>query len=95
MEPKFVGDQTGLHPLVSLMSLYVGIKLGGIFGMIVAPVVCLIVVELIRAGFFTESYEDFTELIRRIMNYTEMFGGKKQEAKEADNNEEEDNMVQK
>ena len=80
-EPKFVGDQTGLHPLVSLMSLYVGIKLGGIFGMIIAPILCLIVVELIRAGFFGTTYNDFTELIRRIMVYTEMLDRPENEQK--------------
>ena len=81
-EPKFVGDQTGLHPLVSLMSLYVGIKLGGIFGMIVAPILCLIVVELIRAGFFGTTYNDFSELIRRIMVYTEMLGTNEEKTEE-------------
>ena len=90
-EPKFVGDQTGLHPLVSLMSLYVGIKLGGVFGMIMAPIVCLIFVELIRAGFFGTTYNDFSEMIRRIMVYTEMLGNTENtedtEKEETDNEE--------
>lgn len=28
IEPKIVGDQTGLHPLLSLLAIYVGMKLG-------------------------------------------------------------------
>ena len=33
MEPKFVGDQTGLSPILSLVSVYVGMKVGGVLGM--------------------------------------------------------------
>ena len=32
MEPKFVGDQTGLSPILSLVSIYVGMKLAGVLG---------------------------------------------------------------
>ena len=38
IEPKIVGDQTGLHPLRSLLAIYVGMKLGGVVAMILAPV---------------------------------------------------------
>ena len=33
-EPKFVGDQTGLSPILSLISIYVGMRLAGVMGMI-------------------------------------------------------------
>ena len=39
MEPKFVGDQTGLSPILSLVSIYVGMKAGGVLGMILGPTV--------------------------------------------------------
>ena len=39
MEPKFVGDQTGLSPILSLVSIYVGMKLAGVLGMILGPTV--------------------------------------------------------
>ena len=42
IEPKFVGDQTGLHPLVALLAIYVGLKIGSLLGMILAPVLVLI-----------------------------------------------------
>ena len=45
-EPKIVGDQTGLHPLLSLMSMYVGMKLAGILGMILSPIIMLLAVNL-------------------------------------------------
>ena len=34
MEPKFVGNQTGLSPILSLFSIYVGMKIAGVLGMI-------------------------------------------------------------
>ncbi len=37
LEPKFVGKQLGLDPLATLLSLYVGYRLWGILGMILAP----------------------------------------------------------
>ena len=52
MEPKFVGDQTGLSPLLSLVSIYVGMKLAGVAGMILGPVVLLVILNLTGMGMF-------------------------------------------
>jgi len=49
-EPKIVGDSIGLHPLATLMSLYVGLQLGGVAGMILGPVVVVIFIACYRAG---------------------------------------------
>lgn len=49
-EPKIIGDQLGLHPLVTLMAIYLGYLLLGVLGMIVLPVVTNIVVGLHRMG---------------------------------------------
>lgn len=38
IEPKIVGKQVGLHPLLTLMSMYVGTKLFGFWGLILLPV---------------------------------------------------------
>lgn len=72
VEPKIVGNQTGLHPLVSLISLYIGIKIGGIIGMIAAPIVCMIFIGLCNAGFFKPTMNDIKLLITRAANYAEM-----------------------
>lgn len=37
MEPKLVGKQIGLHPLATMISLYVGLKVIGFWGMLVFP----------------------------------------------------------
>lgn len=52
MEPKFVGDQTGLSPILSLISIYVGMRLGGVLGMILGPILVLICLNLAKAGLF-------------------------------------------
>ena len=51
-EPKFVGDQTGLSPILSLVSIYVGMRLGGVLGMIFGPTVLLIALNLVKLGLF-------------------------------------------
>ncbi|MBE6741197.1 MAG: sporulation integral membrane protein YtvI [Ruminococcaceae bacterium] len=37
IEPKIVGDTLGVHPLVTLMGLYFGLKLFGFMGMFIVP----------------------------------------------------------
>lgn len=57
-EPKVVGDQTGLSPIASLVSIYVGMRLGGVLGMILGPVVCLVVLSIIRGGVLDATLAD-------------------------------------
>lgn len=49
-EPKIVGKQIGLHPLATLIGLFVGLKLMGIVGMIGIPVCLSILVNLEKEG---------------------------------------------
>ena len=52
LEPKIIGDNIGLHPLATLISLYVGLQLGGIVGMIAGPVLLVIFIACYRVGVF-------------------------------------------
>lgn len=52
LEPKIIGDNIGLHPLATLMSLYVGLQLGGLVGMVMGPVSIVILIAMYRAGIF-------------------------------------------
>lgn len=72
VEPRVVGNQTGLHPLLSLFSLYLGIKLGGLLGLIIAPILCMMILGLIQSGFFTPTVLDIRLLWFRMANYTGM-----------------------
>ena len=44
-EPRVVSAQIGLHPLITLTSMYAGLKAIGIFGMILGPVLTIIVIK--------------------------------------------------
>lgn len=57
-EPKFVGDQTGLSPILSLISIYVGMCVAGVLGMILGPVVCMVLLSVARLGIFKPAMED-------------------------------------
>ena len=59
-EPKIVGDQTGLHPLLSLLAIYVGMRTAGVLGMILGPVLLIMVRNLWRAGMFRDTFGDIT-----------------------------------
>jgi sporulation integral membrane protein YtvI len=50
LEPKIVGDNIGLHPLATLISLYVGLQLAGTIGLILGPVLLVILIACHRAG---------------------------------------------
>lgn len=39
LEPKLIGEGLGLHPLLSLVAMYAGLRLFGVWGMILAPLV--------------------------------------------------------
>ena len=49
-EPKVVGDQTGLSPILSLVSIYVGMQVAGVGGMIFGPVLCMVVINICKLG---------------------------------------------
>ena len=47
-EPKILGDQTGLSPILSLVGIYVGMKVGGVLGMVVGPLLLLVCINLAK-----------------------------------------------
>ena len=49
LEPKLLGKHLGLDPLVTLMSLYIGYRLWGVGGMILAPLLTVAVLQLRQA----------------------------------------------
>jgi sporulation integral membrane protein YtvI len=51
IEPKIVGEHVGLHPLITLIAMYVGVKLFGGIGLFGLPMCCAVLVQLENAGF--------------------------------------------
>lgn len=50
LEPRLVGKQLGLDPLVTLLCLYVGFQLWGIVGMLLSPLAAMTVKELSKTA---------------------------------------------
>jgi len=50
IEPKVVGTQLGLNPILSLLSIYVGYRLLGFLGMIVFPIIVQIFLTMHKNG---------------------------------------------
>ena len=66
MEPKFVGDQTGLSPIASLVSIYVGMQVAGVLGMILGPILLLVLLNLAGMGMFRGLRLDIAAAVRDI-----------------------------
>lgn len=49
LEPKLVGKQLGLDPLITLVALYGGYRLWGLGGMLLAPLLAVTVMQLLQA----------------------------------------------
>jgi sporulation integral membrane protein YtvI len=50
IEPKIIGSQVGLSPVITLMSMYLGLKTMGFVGMFGFPITIIILVKLQDAG---------------------------------------------
>jgi len=50
LEPRLVGKQLGLDPLITLAALYAGYRLWGIGGMLLSPLLCVSALEAAKAG---------------------------------------------
>ena len=49
MEPKILSRQIGIHPLLALASMYIGLKLAGFAGLVLGPPVFLLVKSIFSA----------------------------------------------
>ncbi|MFO7171527.1 MAG: sporulation integral membrane protein YtvI [Bacillota bacterium] len=50
LEPKLVGDQTGLHPLTTLFAMYLGFQFFGPFGVVLGPLVAILLKAMVQSG---------------------------------------------
>jgi sporulation integral membrane protein YtvI len=57
LEPKIMSHNIGLHPLPTLMSMYIGLKLFGGVGLILGPGLVIVFEALRKAGIFTDPKE--------------------------------------
>ncbi|MBQ7841417.1 MAG: sporulation integral membrane protein YtvI [Lachnospiraceae bacterium] len=69
IQPKVVGDSVGVPALPTLFLLYIGYKLGGVGGMIIAVPVGLIIIRMYQAGFFTTTIDSVRILIHGFNHF--------------------------
>ncbi len=50
VEPKIVGVQVGMHPLITLLAIFVGYRFVGLLGVFILPIVTIILIELYKRG---------------------------------------------
>lgn len=60
VHPKILGDQIGIHPLATIITMYAGFKILGVAGLIIGPVVFVIVKSIL--GYYTKG-RSFKQLI--------------------------------
>lgn len=52
IEPKIIGKQIGLHPLIALISVFIGLKLFGVIGIFFMPLSVMIIYKMYDRGIF-------------------------------------------
>ena len=69
VQPKLVGDTMGLNPLLTLFLLYLGFKIRGLAGMILAVPIGLFIASLYRFGAFKGMTDSARELAEEISRF--------------------------
>lgn len=82
IQPKIVGDSIGVPPLPTLFLLYIGYKLGGVLGMILAVPLGLLVYSLYEEGAFDTTKNSILILTAGINRFRRLEEGDMGEVEE-------------
>lgn len=74
LEPKFVADGIGVHPFLAVIYMFVGFKLKGVLGMIVAVPLGMIVMTLIQNGLFQRPMKIVKSVVGDIRHFCQIPG---------------------
>ncbi len=85
IEPKIIGAQVGLPPIVTLLFMYLGLQLFGVIGMFIFPIAVIVIVKLQESGVIhlwntpeeAESEGKKPSLFSRFMRWCQNVGKKK------------------
>lgn len=69
LQPKFVGDTVGIDPLTTLLVMFIGYRIGGILGLIIALPIGTIFVNLYKAGAFDKIIRDVRAMVKDFNDY--------------------------
>lgn len=69
IQPKIMGESIGMEPIPTLFLLFVGYRIAGVGGMLIAVPLGIIVVNMNEAGFFDTPKYSIKMLVRNINNF--------------------------
>ena len=72
IQPKIMGDTIGVPPIPSLFLLYLGFRLAGFLGMIIALPIGLIIINMYQAGVFDETKRSLRILIGGVNRFRKL-----------------------
>ena len=82
LQPKLVGDSVGLNPLVTLLLLYIGYRMGGVIWMILAVPIGMVLINMCQAGAFDYIFDDVRILLNGIIGLRANSGNENEKEKE-------------
>mgnify|MGYP000960083992 FL=1 len=68
ISPKVIGSSADIHPILSVISLYAGLKLFGVMGAIFLPVIFIFIVGIYRSGIIDNWIYDYKEFFKYVSN---------------------------
>lgn len=69
IQPKIVGDSIGVPPIPTLFLLYIGYQFAGVFGMIIAVPIGIILINMYEEGVFNTTKNSIKILLAGINNF--------------------------
>lgn len=95
IQPKYVGDTLGVHPIPTLFLLFAGYKISGIVGMILALPLGILAVTLYKEGVFRLTEQSLKLLVKKINNFRKFDDAELQEIGEELSQKECDGLQEK
>ncbi|MCR4955464.1 MAG: sporulation integral membrane protein YtvI [Lachnospiraceae bacterium] len=69
IQPKLLGDSIGMNPFATLFFMYLGYKIAGVLGMLIAVPIAMIIINLYKAGMFDTMIYAGKTLYKRIRKF--------------------------
>ena len=69
IQPKLIGDSIGLNPFATLFFIFVGFKIKGVIGMVLAIPIGMILYKMLKHGSFDTILYAGRELCKEFMNF--------------------------
>ena len=82
LQPKYVGESVGIKPLPTLILLYVGYCIAGVWGLILAIPIGYVVMNLYKAGLFDGIITSLKILVNGFNEYRKIEDGEEEKHEE-------------